>query len=181
MGSKDETAQFCFILTSRTVVLMSNPNDIFCSVWIWQVLCTGLGCTCRFLALNRDWTLYFMGIKAKTKPSSHFVSEEDEREGYNGVWFESRCRTWAQQSRVKGDSPMQLFYSFHFTLVSHKMTMMPAQVPDWPLLPLNDLGQLADHYCHWFLELSFSRIRLHMCGIFYFPWHRHQIEGTTGF
>ena len=25
-------------------------------------------------------------------------------------------------------------------------------------LPLNDLGQLADHYCHWFLELSFSRI-----------------------
>ena len=25
------------------------------------------------------------------------------------------------------------------------------------LLPLNVLGQLADHYCHWFLELS-SRI-----------------------
>ena len=26
--------------------------------------------------------------------------------------------------------------------------------------------------------------RLHiypLCGIFYFPWHRHQIEGTTGF
>ena len=25
------------------------------------------------------------------------------------------------------------------------------------LLPLNDLCQFADHYCHWFLELS-SRI-----------------------
>ena len=41
-----------------------------------------------------------------------------------------------------------------------------------------------------FRELSFSRLecgvhdRLHiypMCGIFYFPWHRHQIEGTSGF
>ena len=41
-----------------------------------------------------------------------------------------------------------------------------------------------------FRELSFSRLecgvhdRLHiypMCGIFYFPWHRHQIEGTNGF
>ena len=39
-------------------------------------------------------------------------------------------------------------------------------------------------------ELSFSRLecgvhdRLHiypLCGIFYFPWHRHQIEGTNGF
>ena len=58
------------------------------------------------------------------------------------------------------------------------------------LLPLNDLSQLADHYCHWFLELSFSRIsesttaRLHiypLCGICYFPWHRYQIEGTTDF
>ena len=26
------------------------------------------------------------------------------------------------------------------------------------LLPINDLGQFADHYCHWFLELFFSRI-----------------------
>ena len=42
----------------------------------------------------------------------------------------------------------------------------------------------------WFRELSFSRLeggvhdRLHiypLCGIFYFPWHRHQIEGTNGF
>ena len=40
-----------------------------------------------------------------------------------------------------------------------------------------------------FRELSFSRLecgvhdRLHiypMCGIFYFPWHRHLIEGTNG-
>ena len=37
-------------------------------------------------------------------------------------------------------------------------------------------------------ELSFSRIsesyRLQLyplCGIFYFPWHRHQLEGITGF
>ena len=39
-------------------------------------------------------------------------------------------------------------------------------------------------------ELSFSRLecgvhdRLHiypLCGIFYFPWHRHQIERTNGF
>ena len=39
-----------------------------------------------------------------------------------------------------------------------------------------------------FRELSFSRLecgvhdRLHiypLCGIFYFPWHRHQIEGTN--
>ena len=39
-------------------------------------------------------------------------------------------------------------------------------------------------------ELSFSRLecgvhdRLHiypLCGIFYFPWHSHQIEGTNGF
>ena len=41
-----------------------------------------------------------------------------------------------------------------------------------------------------FRELTFSRLeygvhdRLHiypLCGIFYFPWHRHQIEGTNGF
>ena len=41
----------------------------------------------------------------------------------------------------------------------------------------------------WFRELSFSRLecgvhdRLHiypLCGIFYFHWHRHQIEGTDG-
>ena len=41
-----------------------------------------------------------------------------------------------------------------------------------------------------FRELSFSRLecgvhdRLHiypLCGIFYFPWHRHQIEGTNVF
>ena len=41
-----------------------------------------------------------------------------------------------------------------------------------------------------FRELSFSRLecgvhdRLHispLCGIFYFPWYRHQIEGTNGF
>ena len=41
----------------------------------------------------------------------------------------------------------------------------------------------------WLRELSFSRLdcgvhdRLHiypMCEIFYFPWHRHQIEGTNG-
>ena len=41
-----------------------------------------------------------------------------------------------------------------------------------------------------FRELSFFRLecgvhdRLHiypLCGIFYFPWHRHQIEGTNGF
>ena len=41
-----------------------------------------------------------------------------------------------------------------------------------------------------FRELSFSRLecgvhdRLHiypLYGIFYFPWHRHQIEGTNGF
>jgi len=71
-----------------------------------------------------------MVIKAKSKPSSHFVFEEDEKEGYNGVWFESRCRTWAQQSSVKGDSPMQLFYSFHFTLISYKVMMMSVQDPD---------------------------------------------------
>ena len=23
--------------------------------------------------------------------------------------------------------------------------------------------------------------RLHICGIFYFPWHRHQMEMTNGF
>ena len=50
----------------------------------------------------------------------------------------------------------------------------------------------------WYRELSFSRLecglfffgvddRLHiygiypLCGLFYFPWHRHQIEGTDGF
>ena len=41
-----------------------------------------------------------------------------------------------------------------------------------------------------FLELSFSKSggvhdKLHIPvqtgGIFYFPWHRHQIEGTDGF
>ena len=43
-----------------------------------------------------------------------------------------------------------------------------------------------------FRELSFSRLeygvldRLHIyppppCGVFHFPWHRHQIEGTNGF
>ena len=42
----------------------------------------------------------------------------------------------------------------------------------------------------FFRELSFSRLecgvhdRLHiypLCGVFYFPWHSHQIEGTNGF
>ena len=42
----------------------------------------------------------------------------------------------------------------------------------------------------WLRELSFSRLecgvhdRLHihpLCGIFYFPWDRHQIEGPNGF
>ena len=42
----------------------------------------------------------------------------------------------------------------------------------------------------WFRELSFSRLecgvhdRLHiypLCGISYFSWHKHQIEGTNGF
>ena len=42
----------------------------------------------------------------------------------------------------------------------------------------------------WLRELSFSRLecgvhdRLHiypLCGIFYFPWHGHQKEGTNGF
>ena len=41
-----------------------------------------------------------------------------------------------------------------------------------------------------FRELSFSRLEcgVHdrlpiypLCGVFYFPWHRHQIEGTNGF
>ena len=41
-----------------------------------------------------------------------------------------------------------------------------------------------------FRELSFTGLeygvhdRLHiypLCGVFYFPWHRHQIEGTNGF
>ena len=41
----------------------------------------------------------------------------------------------------------------------------------------------------WFRELPFSRLecevhdRLHsypLCGIFYFPWHRHQIEEANG-
>ena len=42
----------------------------------------------------------------------------------------------------------------------------------------------------WLRELSFYRLECgvhdrlyiyHLCGIFYFPWHRHQIEGTNGF
>ena len=35
---------------------------------------------------------------------------------------------------------------------------MAKNISVYLLLPLNDLGQLADHYCHRFLELSFSRI-----------------------
>ena len=45
-----------------------------------------------------------------------------------------------------------------------------------------------EYYRAWFLELSFSRIsesttgyKFTPCGIFYFPWHRHQIEGTISF
>ena len=37
------------------------------------------------------------------------------------------------------------------------------------LLPLNDLGQLADHYSHWFLELSFSRISESTTGYTFTP------------
>ena len=37
------------------------------------------------------------------------------------------------------------------------------------LLPLNDLGQLADHYCHLFLELSFSRISESTTGYTFTP------------
>ena len=44
---------------------------------------------------------------------------------------------------------------------------------------------LLEYRRAWFSELSFSRISesttgyTHICGIFYFPWHIHQIEGTT--
>ena len=40
----------------------------------------------------------------------------------------------------------------------------------------------------WFLRVSFCRLSesiivfsISLHGIFYFPWHRHQIEGTNGF
>ena len=36
-------------------------------------------------------------------------------------------------------------------------------------LSLNDLGQLGDHYCHWFLELSFSRISESTTGYTFTP------------
>ena len=44
-------------------------------------------------------------------------------------------------------------------------------------------------YCHLRYSLDGNLVkskkkRLHiypLCGIFYFPWHRHQIEGTNGF
>ena len=37
------------------------------------------------------------------------------------------------------------------------------------LLPLNDLSQLADHYCHWFSELSFTRINVFTTGYAFTP------------
>ena len=37
------------------------------------------------------------------------------------------------------------------------------------LFPLNELGQCAYHYCHWFLELSFSRIRESTTGYTFTP------------
>ena len=45
------------------------------------------------------------------------------------------------------------------TLVQWDKLILPWEISTWTLfpLPLNDLGQL-DHYCHWFLDLSFSRM-----------------------
>ena len=28
---------------------------------------------------------------------------------------------------------------------------------------------------------SMARFSISLCGIFYFPWHRHQVEGTSSF
>ena len=51
------------------------------------------------------------------------------------------------------------------------------------LLPLMTIGQVADHYCHGFQSCPslLTGYTFTLCGIFYFPWHRHQMEGTTGF
>ena len=44
---------------------------------------------------------------------------------------------------------------------------------------------MCEAYCRWGGgRLGGVHNRLHiypLCGIFYFPWHRHQIEGTNGF
>ena len=44
---------------------------------------------------------------------------------------------------------------------------------------------MCEAYCRWGGgRLGGVHDRLHiypLCGIFYFPWHRHQIEGTNGF
>ena len=66
-------------------------------------------------------------------------------------------------------------------------------IPGLPYMFLVSIFQTAHLWANTgvvFRELSFSRLecgvndRLHiypLCGIFYFPWHRHQIEGTNGF
>ena len=66
-------------------------------------------------------------------------------------------------------------------------------VAGWVCVSLVSILQTAHLWANTgvvFRELSFSRLecgvhdRLHiypLCGVFYFPWHRHQIEGTNGF
>ena len=45
-------------------------------------------------------------------------------------------------------------------------------------------SSMCEAYCRWGVgRLGGAHDRLHidpMRGIFYFPWHRHQIEGTNG-
>ena len=53
-------------------------------------------------------------------------------------------------------------------------------------LPLPFLYTIFDHRRLEIIDQVENGVhdRLHnypLCGLFYFPWHRHQIEGTNGF
>ena len=82
---------------------------------------------------------------------------------------------------------------FYFFITVRTLTKVIRLSDTKPFMFLVSILQTAHLWANTgvvFRELSFSRLecgvhdRLHiypLCGIFYFPWHRHQIEGTNGF
>ena len=97
--------------------------------------------------------------KAERNKKCAWNGEVDTRSGYLDIYCAQNIQDWEQ---IRGHIVLS------YTLVHSKQHI---------------LGQTQE----WFRELSFSRLErgVHdrldiytMCGIVYFPWHAHQIEGT---
>ena len=79
-----------------------------------------------------------------------------------------------KQTRAQSRSLVQAHHHFESLRHSYCFCFCPLLHPS-----------MCEAYCRWGGgRLGGVHDRLHiypLCGIFYFPWHRHQIEGTNGF